>query len=167
MSEEKKEKKSGLWRLARQRKWPLLAAGVLLGVLLLCFGGGANTGEAERETGESITSYRTELDAYAEKTENELRELCASVAGVSDVEIFLSFSRGYTSVYVTDGTKNPVTVGSSSQKEALTESILPPEVGGVGVVCRGGNRADVQKTLTELISTSLGIPSSRVFVTGK
>ena len=153
--------------LKKKKTLPLLAAGLLLGVLLLCFGGGGEKTATPEKEESAAAPYSAELTAYAETTKAELTALCESVAGVSDVEVMLSFSRGYRVVYVTDGSKNPVTVGSGSSKQALPESVLPPEISGVGIVCRGGARPEVQEKLTELVSTALGISAGRVYVTGK
>ena len=166
MGEEKKKSRGFFTFIkAKGRLW-LLMGGGLLGICLLLFGG---FGGEEKVTAEidEISARVAELDAYEARLEKELEALCESVAGVSDAEIMVSFSGGYAVRYTEDGDKNPVSVGSGSSEEALFDSLRPPAVAGVGIVCRGGSRAQVQSELTELVSTALGIPANRVYVTGK
>jgi stage III sporulation protein AG len=70
-------------------------------------------------------------------------------------------------VYATDEKGKPVAVGSGSSEQALQSTLLSPEIAGVAVVCRGGSSPAIQHTLTELLSTALGIPSNRVSIAGK
>ena len=149
----------------RGRMWLLLGCG-LLGVLLLLFGGGGAK-EAEADASDVIELRVAELAAYEEKLEGEIKELCEAVAGVRDADVMISFSGSYSISYVEERDGTPVTVGTGSSEEALFRYLSPPTVRGVGIVCRGGQRADVQQQLTELISTALGIPSSYVYITGK
>ncbi len=164
--EDKKIGRGFLAFLKARGRVPLLLGGLLLGVLLLIIGG---LGEEKSESvdADTVALRVTELAEYEEKTERELEALCESVKGVSDVEVLVTFDTGYTVRYTEDGNKNPASVGSGSSEEALFDTILPPEIAGVGIVCRGGSNAAVQQALTELVSTALGIPANRVFVTGK
>ena len=161
------EKSGGLLAFIKERgrTWLLLLCG-LLGVVLLLFGGGKETAEAKTD---ALELRVAELSAYEEKLEKEIKALCESVAGVGDTDVMISFSSGYSVTYVGEGRNDgtPATVGTGSSEEALFRYISPPTVRGVGIVCRGGQRADVQQRLTELVSTALGIPSSFVYITGK
>lgn len=168
MGVEKQEKKeNGLWSfLKSKKKLPLLVGGLLLGVMLLLFG--STGGDEETTAKESDTSaHVNELANYEARVEKELEALCESVAGVSDVDVMVTFSQGYTVSYVKNGDHDPATVGSGSSESALFEMVSPPVISGVGIVCRGGGSAFVESVLVELIATSLGIPSHKVYVTGK
>ena len=144
----------------------LVALGVL-GIFLLLFAGVREGGGDSTAAGEDSTAEREALAAYEAELEKELELFCESAAGVSDVHVMVSFSEGFCRRYVRDENGKPITVGSGSSARALEEGTVPPAVSGVGIVCRRGNDPAVQKTLTELISTALGIPSNRVFVTGR
>ena len=149
----------------RGRLW-LLVLVAALGMLLVVIGasgGGAGQAEAEDTVGLRVA----ELDAYQASLEKEIEVLCESVVGVSDCTVMVTLSRGYTVSYSKDGSGDPATVGGGSSEEALFDSLSPPAVAGVGIVCRGGRDAQVQALLCELVSTALGISSARVFVTGK
>ena len=93
--------------------------------------------------------------------------LCESVGGVSDAAVMVSFSRGYLLEYATDAEGDPLTVGSGSSEGTVYSTLSPPAVTGVGIVCRGGGNAEVQRVLIELVSTTRGIPASRVYIAGK
>lgn len=160
-------KKDGIFSFLKT-KGRLLALIVLgsLGVLLLIFAGGKGENTTVT-TAEDSAAERAALAEYEAALEKELEVFCESAAGVSDVHVMVSFSEGFRRRYVKDENGKPVTVGSGSAARALEEGTVPPAVSGVGIVCRRGNDPAVQQTLTELISTALGIPSNRVFVTGR
>ena len=147
------------------RLW-LLVGGALLGVLLLLFGG-FQTDTDETQTVDTVQARVAELAAYEAQLEKEIRELCEAVSGVGDTDVMVSFEGGYSVCYVGEGSDGPATVGAGSSEQAVFRRVSPPAVRGVGVVCRGGNRPEVQQRLTELLSTALGISSSCVYVTGK
>lgn len=151
---------------AKGRLW-LLIGGAVLGILLLLLSSGIGS-ESTSDQGAVQDGLDVEyMAAYEKEIEARLETLCESVSGVGQAEIMVRLAEGYRTVYATDADQKPVTVGSGSNQRALPEAVTPPTVAGVGVVCRGGNDPSVQQRLTELISTTLGIPSNRVFVTGK
>lgn len=165
---ERKEEAKGkglLSRLGGRRRTVLLLVGALLGVLLLLVGG-MGAGEEEGESEEVLSVRVAELATYKEALEKEISALCDAVSGVSHVRVFVSLDCGYVMKYATDGEGDPITVGSGSKEQALYETILPPRVAGVGIVCAGGDRASVKREITDLVSAALGITSNRICVTG-
>ena len=164
---EQKKSRQGLLAFfgARGRLWILLG-GALAGVFLLVAGSLFGSEESEgtvllyREDMETLLSYETRL-------EKEIVALCGEVSGVSHVEVMLHLSGGTRVIYATDSAGKPASVGSGSAEEALQVTIRMPEIAGVAIVCRGGSDPAVQQKLTDLVSTALGIPTSRVAVTGK
>jgi stage III sporulation protein AG len=164
-----KEKKplAGLWGFlkSRGRIWILLA-GAIAGIALLVLGntlGREDPVTAMEEAQDSLS----ELQAYTTALEEELSHLCSSVSGVGQVQVMITLREGARIVYAADGSGKPVTVGSGNTQEPLHTTLLSPVVGGVGIVCRGGNDPAIQQKLIELVSTTLDISASRVFVTGK
>lgn len=160
-------KKEGFWGFLKSKgRLAVLVAFGTLGLLLLLLSGLGLGGEKDTETETPPVLDAEALAAYQAELEKELEHFCEAAGGVSDVHVLVSFSGGYRQEYLTDKEGNPVTVGSGSNEHALAKSVTPPAVSGVGIVCRRGNDPTVQKTLVELISTALGIPSNRVYVTG-
>ncbi|MBQ9802261.1 MAG: hypothetical protein IJW51_04245 [Clostridia bacterium] len=164
---ENKSKSHGFLSFVRTkgRLWILIGGG-LLGVLLLLLGGMGETSTKEEST-DALAARVAEVEAYELHLEKQIKALCEAVQGVGDVDVMITLEGGYTVSYTEDGDGKPVLVGSGSSEEALFERISAPVVGGVGIVCRGGNSAAVRQTLTELVATTLGISANRVFVTGK
>ncbi len=165
--DQKKKAPTGLLGFlgARGRIW-LLLGGVLAGIFLIVAGGMLGT----TENSGSATLYEEDLEqllAYEAQLEKEIAKLCGEVAGVGQVDVMLRLQGGTRVLYATDEKGKPASVGSGSAEQPLHSSILMPEVAGVAIVCRGGDTPHIQKTLTDLVSTALGIPTSRVAVTGK
>ncbi len=164
---QKKSPTGGLLGFLRERgRLVLLVGGLLAGVLLIVLGGMLGSDDKAKDTvqdGEGVAA----LQAYETALEKELEALCESVAGVGHAQVMVHLEGGAQTRFATDKDGKTVTIGTGSAQSALQSTLLSPTVAGVGVVCRGGNDPGVQKKLVELISTTLGISSSRVFVTGK
>ena len=169
-NEAQKKRSRGLLEFLRARgKLWLLLGGVIAGVLLLLLGSGVGTEStvtgSESESG--LYEDAEDLAAYQEKLEGELEALCESVAGVGQAQVMVTLGSGCRVVYVTDENGELETTGTGSAQRAVYRTLQPPTVIGVGVVCKGGDNAHVQRALTDLLSTTLGITTNRVFVTGK
>ena len=164
--EQKKKSPSGLMGFlgARGRIW-LLIGGVLCGIFLLLLGSSMQQKEITAST--DHTEDVAALQEYEKTLEKEIAALCDEVAGVGQCEVMVHLQGGTRVVYATDEKGKPMAVGSGSSEQALQSALLSPEIAGVAVVCRGGDSPTVQHTLTELISTALGIPTNRVSIAGK
>ncbi len=165
--ENTKKQATGVWVFLRSkgRIWILLG-GVIAGVALLLVGNGFMQKSPEADTdmrGESLT----ELAQYEKTLETEIEKMCAAVSGVGQVDVMVRLSGGSSIVYAADGSGKPSTVGSGSSESPLYSTLRAPTVAGVGIVCRGGSDPAIQQKLIELVSTTLDISASRVFVTGK
>lgn len=165
---EKKQSRGLLDFLRARGKMWLLVAGVVLGVFLLLFGSGFGEQQSDNNEGaDTVSESVADLEAYREKLEKQVREICDAVYGVSGVEVMVTLESGCRVVYTTDGNGDPATVGSGSSQQALYRTLQPPTVAGVAVVCHGGDSPALQHTLTDLVSTALGISTNRVCVAGK
>ena len=169
--EDRKKRSEGLFDFLRARgKLWLLVGGVIAGVFLLLVGSGIGTQGENTKTNENevITQENAEdLSAYQKRLEGELEVMCESVAGVGKVDVMVTLGSGCRVVYVTDEKGEVATTGTGSAQKAIYRTLQPPTVVGVGVVCKGGDNPHVQRALTDLISTTLGITTNRVFVAGK
>lgn len=162
-----KKQVSGLWAFLRSKKrvWILLG-GALAGIALLVVGNGFLQKSPDTDTNIKSETL-TELAAYEKELEAEIEKMCAAVSGVSQVDVMVRLSGGSSIIYAADGSGKPSTVGSGSSETPLYSGLHAPDVAGVGIVCRGGNDPAIQQRLIELVSTTLDISTSRVFVTGK
>lgn len=149
-----------------KKKLFLILLGAAAGIFLLLLGSGwftkQQTAEPEKSlsSGEELALYRTEL-------EQRIADLCAAVDGVSAVRVSATLSGGFETVYATEtrnGTEVYATIGSGSSAKALVIAQNPPEVSGIGVVCRGGNDPAVRSTLTALLSAAFRVPTNRISI---
>ena len=143
------------------KKIVLAIMGVALGATLMLagnFGGSKSESRAEEEDATRAETYRVQ-------TEDRVRALCESVKGVDGVKVMVTLSGGYRTVYAEDARGECLTVGSGSSERAVIRSVGAPEIVGVGIVCRGAEDPEVRSTLTELVSSSLGIGANRVVIT--
>lgn len=165
--EHTKKQATGVWAFlrAKGRIWILLG-GVIAGVALLLVGNGFWQGAPEEDTNIKNESL-SELTAYEKELEAEIEKMCAAVSGVSQVDVMVRLSGGSSIIYAADGSGKPSTVGSGSSESPLYSTLRSPTVAGVGIVCRGGNDPTIQQRLIDLVSTTLDISASRVFVAGK
>lgn len=164
---ENTKKKTGILVFLKHRgRLFILLGGLVAGIALLLVGNAFQEKEKSADTAIGNETL-TELTAYEEALESEIARMCAAVSGVSHVDVMVRLSGGTSVVYALDGNGKPSTVGSGSSESALYSSLHSPTIAGVGIVCRGGNDPIVQGKLIELVSTTLNISSSRVFVAGK
>ena len=97
--------------------------------------------EQTEQLGQTLEEYKACLEA-------ELASICSSVEGVGECRVMISFERGAENTY---------------KGSALIES-KPPKVMGVGIVCAGGERAEVRSELCSLVTSLFGIGANRVSV---
>ena len=160
--EQKKPAKPG------KKKLIFILLGVGIGIFLLLLGSGRFTKQTV-EPSAAEPNQTEELEAYRAALEERIADLCAAVEGVSDVRVSVTLSGGFETVYATE-TRNGIevyaTIGSGSSAKALVVARNPPEVVGIGVVCRGGKDAAVRGTLTALLSSAFRVPTNRISIAG-
>lgn len=147
---------------------PLLVGAAMLGVLLLIFGGRSQRSTDDANAEKVPISATEEMEAYLLETEERVKQLCLSVKGVESVTVAVTLGGGFEEVYATeqiDGNEEYVIVGSGSNASALYVTRLPPEIVGIGVVCRGGGSADVRRELLALLSAAFRVPANRIYIT--
>lgn len=155
--------------IKKDKKTIFLAVGAILGVLLLLFGSIASKQPDAKNT-ETETQAR-DPDAYARELEARVEELCSGVRGAGKVRATVTLAGGYRAVYATDakssssGTQSStVLVGSGSSEEALLVSYENPEIAGIGIVCEGGDDAEVRAQIVSLVSAAFSIRTNKIFV---
>lgn len=162
-----------------------LFAGVLLIALLFLSSLMKPTQEKKSDVSDSDFSlekeYSMSADEYKSMLEENMKGLLQSIDGVGAVRIFITLKSGFENIYVTEESIDLDTVGeearkSSSEKKvllvenesgrktALLKKTLNPVVGGVLVVCEGGDNPLVIKNVTEALKASLGINMTQLCV---
>ncbi len=152
----------------------LLGAAVLLLILLsflLSDKDDAKNSDAVQQQEEALS-----LSDYCHTAETKLGNFLRNIEGVGEVKVYLTFRNNEEYVYATEGktsiSENKkeeeykyVMTGGSSDKSALVETIISPQVSGAVIACTGCDSAAVQEKVYNAVSTALGIPTSRIYVT--
>ncbi len=120
-------------------------------------------------TGENIQGSKKEIELnYEDMLERKLTELISDIGGVSDVKVMVVQECGPEYVYATDietsEEREHIEYYSAGDKEALLIKEISPIIKGVAVVCDGKGSSSVKAKITELVSSVLDIPSTRIFV---
>ena len=144
-----------------------------LGLLLLLYGGGVL---GDDDDGKSAADREIiSLTEYTERLEESIGKLCEGVSGVSEVRVAVTLENGFEYVYAADSEVKSgglteykyITVGSGSREGTVYITEKPPKIGGVGVVCRGGDNAEVQRKLISLISAAYNVSSNKIYIIGR
>lgn len=162
---------SFLEKLSGKKKTLILILIGVLGLVLILWG---TFGEKEEKEILKNTEENIGTLAYIERLEHKISNITEQITGSSNVRVIVNVSSGTEYIYVS----NEKFSENSSSKEYITvrtenggdELILLkeiyPDVTGVSVACRGGDRPEIQAKLIEVISTSLGVSSNRICIVG-
>ena len=149
--------------------WVILC--IVAGICLMIYSGKDKDVEG---SGQTISGFETgDPSAYEELVENKVKEICSSIEGVSDVNVAVTLAGGYRAVYASNshntssGYKSEiVTTGSGSSEKPLMIGYEYPEISGIGIVCKGGERADIKKRIISLVSSTFGVSTNKIEVVG-
>ena len=147
--------------------FPLI--GVAVGVALLLFGG---LGQSAKETEQAqIRDSMPSPHDYAEELEARIEAICSRVEGAGTVHATVSLKGTYRAIYATDtqssssGNKSTmVLVGSGSSEEAVLIGYENPEIAGIGIVCEGGARIDVQERILSLVCAAFDVSTNKIYI---
>ena len=148
------------------KKWILILFGAGAGIFLLLMGSGWFTQQKSEEADTSAASLEA-LEAYRMDLEKRIADLCEDVEGVDHVRVAVTLCGGFETVYATEtknGIKSYITIGNGSYARPLTISQNPPEIAGIGIVCRGGGNAAVSGKLTALLSSAFHVATNRISI---
>lgn len=144
----------------KKKLWFLLALFVV-GILLV-FIGNADMKDNDGENEKNISSDM----AYIENIENKICNMIAKASGDKSACVMLTLDYGTERRYISNGDDEYVTVKTSTGYELVLAKEIYPEITGISVVCEGGDRAELQKKLIDIISTALGVPSNKICIKG-
>ncbi len=146
---------------------------VVVGVVLFLVG--RRTGEGETVSPETPPAgvASPTVEEYRASLESRMAALCGQVAGVGEVHVAVTLEGGFAYVYACDTkvtsageSTTYLTVGSGAGESVVYLSERAPAITGIGVVCAGGDNADVRRELTALLSAAFGVGTNKIYVTG-
>ena len=190
MTEPEKLKEQVTRFLSKDLKVKLIVMLGILGMALILIsqltgtGGGNTFGQPPTVSPPEFTN-----EEYIRMLEHRLQALISEIDGVGRNKVMVTLESGVEYVYAqeerrsTDTTRDlgsELAVGGRVQesveqrfilvdtefgrREALVLTRRPPRVQGVVIVCEGADNILVQEKLISVVTTALGIPSTRVSV---
>ena len=88
--------------------------------------------------------------AYQSVLTEEIHNMVTSIEGAGESKILLTLDNSYEYIYLDDG--------------KTLQKIIEPKIRGVVVVCEGADSSLVKLQISELLTTALDIPSTRVYI---
>lgn len=128
----------------------IISSLVIIGVLLIVFSSVNIKNDTENF---SVTTYTKEL-------EKKLEGFLKSVDGINKAKVIITLECSNEHVYAKDEGSYDYIISSNGGLVEITE--VYPVVRGVAIACTNGNNDIVQKEITELVSSYLGISSNRI-----
>lgn len=105
---------------------------------------------------------------YAEQLEQRLADMIGQISGAGQTRVLVTLESGSQTVYAVDTREGEAESEQThvllEDGSALTETVRTPAVCGVAVVCEGGDQIHVVTQITEMLSSLLDIPTSRISV---
>ena len=144
----------------RAKKMAIAVIGLTLGVVLLLLG----SFHSDSPTRDSAASEEMDAEVYRADVEARIREICSHIRGAGEVDVYVTVSGGYEYIYSLNSKGECMTVGSGSSERAVIQSVKPPTIAGVGIVCTGARDPLVKQAICELVCSALNISSNRVVV---
>lgn len=145
--------------------------GLIAGFILLVLGKGSlfDKDDIQNDTAENIS--RTDVFEYKSRIQDEIKELCLQLSGVSDAFVCVRINGGGEIVYATNtqntnGTDREeyVIIGSGSNAEPLYLGERLPEICGIGVILTGNNISSYKNQLEAMLSAAYSVPLTKVYV---
>jgi len=165
----------------------------LLGMTLILISQFAQTGGSGQAPvqPQGMRSAEFTNEEYIRHLEERLRNLISEIEGVGRNKVMITLESGVQYVYAqelrrsTDSTTGGPAGGAMAaggrvqesieerfilvdtefgRREALVLTRLPPRIQGVVIVCEGADNILVEQKLISVVTTTLGIPSTRVSV---
>lgn len=160
-----------LVKLKKIKGLPLLAFGLVLGLILIAAGNMGFGSSDKVENNEASAGKTEDLEEYRKELEKQLKDIIEKLDGASNVSVMVTFDQGSYAEYAQDGTYSGGTATSkkyvfNDKDEPITLKIVCPKVRGVAVVCGGGSNPVLAQKIISLLCALLDVNSSRVYVSG-
>lgn len=175
--------------LSGDKKVRLIVALGLLGMVLVLLSQFFSTGSSgSKEVDTATADFVSEQ--YIADLENKLTDLISGMEGVGRARVMVTLESGVQYIYAQEEKRNTdltreqggaaevagrvyekenveqkyILVDKNGTKQPVLQTELQPRVQGVVIVCDGADDVRVEQSLTNVVTTALNIPSSRVCV---
>lgn len=157
-------------KIKKDKKLIIIIALGLAGMLLLLFSSSSS------QSSEPKAAEKSDIGSVEQGIERQLTELLKSVDGVGRVKVMVTLEALEERI-VAQNTESESDSDSSEEKneyvlledsgdtDGLTLKIITPVIRGVAISCEGAVSSAMKQEIIKLVSTGLGIPSSKVWVT--
>ena len=119
--------------------------------------------------GEKEAVEKTTYVMLSDELEEKIESLCKSVDGIRYAKVLVTLDTSEEYVFAKDTEKNgeyyKITT-SATDRGGIELYVISPRVRGAAVVCTGGDNPKVKMTVTELVSSALGIDTTKIAVAG-
>ncbi len=105
-------------------------------------------GNRDEKDSEDLNAYNAET--YHSVLTQNILDMVKSVKGAGETKVLLTLENSYEYIYLDDG--------------KTLRKINEPTVRGVVVACDGGDSPTISAEITELLTTVLNIPSTKVCI---
>lgn len=147
-----------------------IAVGILMIILILISDFSANN-TSKTKADESTIDFNIS-NIYTDETEAKLCGMLSSIEGVGKAQVMITINSTEEYVYAetlkkgTSQSENSyVILDKGSKKEALIKKINNPTIGGVIIVCEGGDDPRICEKIYKAVSTALDISTGKIYVT--
>ena len=157
-------------KLKKDKKLVIIMSLGILGMVLLLFS------SVMPEKNQVVSEEKSDIGIVEQRIEKQLTELLKSVDGAGKVKVMVTLDSLEERI-VAQNSESESDSGSIEKKieyvlsetsgdtDGLTLKIITPVIRGVAICCEGAVSSTMKQEIIKLVSTGLGIPSSKVWVT--
>ena len=157
-------------KLKKDKKLVIIMSLGILGMVLLLFS------SVMPEKNQVVSEEKSDIGIVEQRIEKQLTELLKSVDGAGKVKVMVTLDSLEERI-VAQNSESESDSGSTEKKieyvlsetsgdtDGLTLKIITPVIRGVAICCEGAVSSTMKQEIIKLVSTGLGIPSSKVWVT--
>ena len=169
-----------------EKKIKIIVAIGLIGILLIFASSWFDFGKKDTDV-QTQTDFDTEQ--YIARLEDKIHTMVSGIQGVGKAKVMVTLESSTEYVYESEKKEQNDTAkdyaegqtkkeqeknnyerniilveGTGGKREALLKTTIEPKVKGVVIVCQGGENIEVEKSITDAVTTALDISSNKVCV---
>ncbi len=137
------------------------------------------------QTDEAIAQSENSTDEYIEQIEVKVSQILSSIEGVGQAKVMITVKNSSQTVYQTEnktatdtkidenGNEDKshqseeslvIVDGVSGNNQALVKTEIPPQIGGIAIICQGGDDVTVVNQITQTLTAIFEISSTNISV---